>query len=219
MLTLYVIVCIISGYLLGAIPSSYLIGRFAGKIDLLKEGPNHVSAAAIYRQLGLGPFVPVVVIDACKGMPAMFMAQVLTGSVWVVAATAVAATIGHCWSAYIKFYGGMGGVIILGNLLYLGIYYGANHVPFEFIAGGLVASAVMMTVKKSTLSTFLWLMIASIAYFAEIIILKNGELALALLPLALWVIQFSKMLQSGGAMNNKNLMVPGLNKVRNTGHE
>ena len=192
MFVLLVIACIIIGYLLGAFPTSYLIGKYWGKVNLLEQGESHVSATAVYRELGWGPFLIVLVIDLIKGMLAIYISHVLTLNIWLVAATAVAALVGHCWSVFIKFHGGLGATIIFGMLFCTGVLFSRMHIPWEYALGGVTALITMLTVKKSTLSTIFWLVIISIALFIELFEFNEGKLAMALLPIILLTIQFIK---------------------------
>jgi len=170
---------VFSGYLIGAFPSAYVIARLCGNVNLLNQGPSHVSATAVYRELGWKPFIPVIVIDLTKGMLAVFLANILTHSELVVFFTAVAAVAGHCWSVYIKFYGGLGAVIIYGILLYL--------TPVEFFIGLGVGVVTFLVIKKSTLATYLWLFTISIA-----LLIEKEDLIRILLPVALLLIQILK---------------------------
>lgn len=192
MFVLLVIACIIIGYLLGAFPTSYLIGKYWGKVNLLEQGESHVSATAVYRELGWSPFLIVLFIDLIKGMLAIYISHVLTLNIWLVAATAVAALVGHCWSVFIKFHGGLGATIIFGMLFCTGVLFSRMHIPWEYALGGVTALITMLTVKKSTLSTILWLVIISVALFIELFEFNEGTLAMALLPIILLTIKFIK---------------------------
>jgi glycerol-3-phosphate acyltransferase PlsY len=192
MFALLVIACIIIGYLLGAFPTSYLIGKYWGKVNLLEQGESHVSATAVYRELGWSPFLIVLFIDLIKGMLAIYISHVLTLNIWLVAATAVAALVGHCWSVFIKFHGGLGATIIFGMLFCTGVLFSRMHIPWEYALGGVTALITMLTVKKSTLSTIFWLVIISIALFIELFEFNEGTLAMALLPIILLTIKFIK---------------------------
>ena len=75
-----VVLVVVSGYLLGSIPSAYLIGRFWAKIDLRQEGDGHVSATAVYREVGRIAFILNLIVDAAKGVLAVYLATLLTDS-------------------------------------------------------------------------------------------------------------------------------------------
>ena len=194
MSALIIIASIIIGFLIGSIPSSYIVGRLWGKVNLLEQGESHVSATAIYREVGLVPFIIAILGDLIKGMLAIYISHVITGgNIWVVMATAVAATAGHCWSVFIKFHGGLGAVIIFGMLFYTGIYYGKTHIPWEFAIGGVAAIITMLTVRNSTLSTILWAAVISVILLIELIAFNIGTLAMVLLPLLLLGVQIAKL--------------------------
>lgn len=183
MIILLSISSIIIGYLIGSIPSSYLVARVRGKIDLREEGARHVSATAVYRRLGWGPFIFTIFIDLFKGMVAIVISNLLTHSPVVATLTAIAVATGHCWSIFIGFYGGLGAVVIYGMLLYL--------VPIEFLITGILALIAQLSLKRSDIATYLWLVGLSIALFIE----GQGPV-IALLPLALLVVQILKRILS-----------------------
>ena len=115
------------GYLLGAFPSAYIIGRLWGRVDISREGDGHVSATAVYRRSGRIPFVTVIILDVGKGALAIFIANNITDNLYIVLAAGIAAVIGHCWSVYIKFRGGLGATAIYGVL--------AGLVFWQFLIG------------------------------------------------------------------------------------
>lgn len=173
------------GYIIGAFPSAYVIPRLWGRVNLLNEGSSHVSATAVYRKLGWPPFVLVILIDLTKGMMAVFIANLLTGSPVAVDIAAAAAVAGHCWSAYIKFRGGLGSTTIYGIMLFL--------TPVELLIGAVIALVSMFIIKKSTTTTILWLSCITIALFIE-----HNSVALSILPLILLFIQLMKQWHSHG---------------------
>jgi acyl phosphate:glycerol-3-phosphate acyltransferase len=175
----------IIGYLIGSFPSAFVVSRLWGRINLLSEGSSHISATAVYRKLGWAPFVLVILIDLTKGMSAVYIANLLTGSPFAVDVAAVAAVAGHCWSVYIKFRGGLGATTIYGIMLFLA--------PVEFLISAVIALIAMFVIKKSTITTLLWLSCISIALFVE-----HNSVALSLLPLILFVVQIIKQWHSRG---------------------
>jgi len=218
MFALSVIACIFIGYLIGGIPTSYLIGKFWGKLNLLEQGKSHVSGTAVYRELGWVPFIIVITVDVSKGILAIYISQVLNGNIWVVMVTALAAAAGHCWSVYIKFHGGLGTTVIFGMLFYTGISFSSTHIPWEFILGGLAALVTMLTVKKSSFGTILWAVIISAALFIEFLAFNKGTLAMALLPLILLGVQLAKRrLSRREGDPYKNELVSDFRRVNKSG--
>jgi glycerol-3-phosphate acyltransferase PlsY len=182
---LFSILSIIIGYIFGAFPSSYVIARVWGKIDLRKEGSSHVSATAVYRRLGWTPFIITAIFDLIKGIIALYIAILLTHSSAIVALTAVAAAAGHCWSVFIGFYGGLGATVMYGMMLYLA--------PIEFLISGAIAGIALLTIKRSDIATYLWLASITIALLEQ-----TQDLVIALLPVALIAVQVIKRLQTQG---------------------
>jgi glycerol-3-phosphate acyltransferase PlsY len=155
-MTIYSFLAIPIGYLLGSMPSAYIIGRLIGKIDLRTEGDGRISAAAIKKRLGVIPFLIVVVMDVCKGFLAVIIAKALVNSATVddlpliplliVLGTGFVAVIGHSWSPFVKFQGGLGATVIYGTLA------GAFLWPQELIALVIGGITVVIT-RKSGFST------------------------------------------------------------------
>ena len=220
MFVLRVIACLIIGYLLGGIPTSYLIGRYWGKVNLLNQGESHVSATAVFREIGWAPFIVVIAVDLLKGMLAVYICQVITsGNLWVLVGTAIAAVAGHCWSVYIKFHGGLGAVIIFGLLFYTGISFGKTHIPWEFALGGVTALITILVFKKSSLSTILWGLVISVVLFIEFFAFNTGTIAMAVLPLPLLGVQVAKQRLTPKKEGDiyKNELVSDLKRVKKTG--
>lgn len=102
------LVMVIVAFLLGAIPWGYLAGRFSKGIDLRQIGSGGTGATNVLRTLGKKASAAVLVLDVAKGVLPVLVAKSLGLSPWWVAATAVAAVAGHCWSPFIGFKGGKG---------------------------------------------------------------------------------------------------------------
>lgn len=96
---------IVIGYLVGAIPTGYLVCRAFG-VDLRTVGSGNIGTANAYRAAGKWAFVATLLGDILKGLAPVVLARALTGNEWVIAAVAFAALLGHCWPVYLKFKGG-----------------------------------------------------------------------------------------------------------------
>lgn len=111
---------LVAAYLLGAVPTSYIVGRLRG-IDLRQHGSGNLGATNAYRVLGWRAAVPIFVVDIAKGWaPANFF-PLLDGqaSPWWALAYGAAAIIGHVYSVYVGFRGGKGVATSAGVLLAL----------------------------------------------------------------------------------------------------
>lgn len=108
---------VILGYLLGSIPTAYIIGRALKGVDIRQIGDGNMGAANTFRQLGPKAGVTVGVIDAGKGAAAILIAQAAGLSLFAVLLTGVAAVIGHNWPVFLGFRGGRGEATTIGVLL------------------------------------------------------------------------------------------------------
>jgi acyl phosphate:glycerol-3-phosphate acyltransferase len=112
---------VLAAYLWGAIPASYLAGRWTRGIDLRQHGSGNLGATNTFRILGAKVAAPVMLFDILKGfLPVVIFSQ-LDGSAdwrWELAYGA-AAVVGHVFSVYMRFRGGKGVATSAGVFLAL----------------------------------------------------------------------------------------------------
>ena len=107
-------------YLLGSIPFGYLIVQWQKGIDVRSTGSGGTGATNVMRNLGIAGFVVTFVLDVGKGILAVTLAVWLTsGNPKWVALSSVAAVVGHCFPAWLKFRGGKG--VATGVGVFLGL--------------------------------------------------------------------------------------------------
>ena len=96
-------------YLLGSIPFGYLIVRWQKGIDVRSTGSGGTGATNVMRNLGIIGFVATFILDLGKGIFAVLVTSGLTaGNPRWIAASSVAAILGHCFPVWLKFRGGKG---------------------------------------------------------------------------------------------------------------
>ncbi|HEV2527912.1 MAG TPA: glycerol-3-phosphate 1-O-acyltransferase PlsY [Thermomicrobiales bacterium] len=95
-------------YLLGAIPWGVVIGRLLTGVDLRGHGSGSIGTTNALRVYGRKVAIPVLVLDLLKGALPVAVGYWLDLPMWSVAFAAVAATVGHCWSVFLKGTGGKG---------------------------------------------------------------------------------------------------------------
>jgi len=115
------IIAIIIGYLLGSIPSAYIIARLVKGKDIRKLGSGNVGANNVARELGKKAAIPVVIFDMGKGAAAVTIAHWLLNiplhePQFFILLTGIATVAGHIWPIYLKFTGGNGLSPIIGVL-------------------------------------------------------------------------------------------------------
>jgi glycerol-3-phosphate acyltransferase PlsY len=68
---------VVIAYLLGSIPTAYIITRFLTGKDIRKLGGGNVGALNVYNKVGKVAAVFVGIIDVCKGIAAVAIASFL----------------------------------------------------------------------------------------------------------------------------------------------
>jgi acyl phosphate:glycerol-3-phosphate acyltransferase len=114
-------------YLLGSIPTGYLIGKYSQGIDIREYGSGSTGATNVLRTLGKKAGATVLLIDMLKGMVAIALAQGLflldsnpvadSWRDWLIVIAAFGAVIGHSKSVFLNFSGGKSVATGLGVLL------------------------------------------------------------------------------------------------------
>lgn len=108
MTALLIAAAIIGAWISGSVPWGVVVGRAIKGIDIRGHGSGNTGATNSLRILGWRIAISVAVLDLLKGLLPIAIARWLGAPDWLVAAMAVAATIGHCWSPFMKFRGGRG---------------------------------------------------------------------------------------------------------------
>ena len=109
-----------ASYLLGALPTSYLAGRWFRGIDLREHGSRNLGATNLYRVMGWKFAVPVGLIDVAKGaLPVILFGPRATALPEFPTLCGIAAMVGHTLSPFVAFKGGKGVATAAGMLLAL----------------------------------------------------------------------------------------------------
>ena len=96
---------VLLGYVLGAVPIGYLVGRAFG-VDVREVGSGNIGTANVLRAAGKWAAILTLFGDMLKGFVPVVLATVLVESEWLHAAVALAAIAGHCWPVFLRFKGG-----------------------------------------------------------------------------------------------------------------
>ena len=177
------------GYLLGSFPSAYVIGRLTGHIDMRTEGDGRISAAAVYRKIGIIPYLLVVASDIGKGVLSILLANLISNSLPIMLVTGFVTMVGHCWSVFLKFRGGLGATVICGVLI------SVPPITIPLIIAMLIGGIVALITHKSGLATGIILVLASIILLIQNILYKQPPLFVAPFPIILALLMVFKRLQ------------------------
>ena len=111
---------LMTAYVIGSIPTSYLIGKYRG-IDVRKEGSGNAGATNVLRTVGKLPALITLIIDILKGVIAVtliytlfFRADMPIGDLAFKMLLGLGAVSGHVWSVFLRFKGGRGVATSLG---------------------------------------------------------------------------------------------------------
>jgi len=108
------IVFAIMSYLVGSIPTGYLLVRLAGKKDVRRFGSGSTGATNVLRVGGWKTALPVAVVDILKGtLPVVLAGRWFADPVFA-ALCGLLAVVGHCFPFAIGFRGGKGVATSLG---------------------------------------------------------------------------------------------------------
>ncbi|HVM44240.1 MAG TPA: glycerol-3-phosphate acyltransferase [Gemmatimonadales bacterium] len=150
----------VAAYLLGSLPSAYLVVRWARGPDLRTVESGSVGALNAFRATGLGWVgVVVLVLDVAKGVLAVLLAGDGAGpATQSLAATMVVA--GHNWPIWLKGKGGKGLAAAAGALSMLtplsvplwGVVWALGYALSGYIALGIVVATAVLPLLLGVLA-------------------------------------------------------------------
>ncbi|OQY49095.1 MAG: hypothetical protein B6242_00160 [Anaerolineaceae bacterium 4572_78] len=154
-------------YLSGSLPIGYIVARVSG-VDVLQSGSGKTGATNVLRSAGLMPAALTVLGDAFKGLIPTWIAVALATNglmpFWGAALVGAATVVGHNYSIFLKFKGGVGAVTALASL-------GAFSLQAGFVAV-FVAIAIIAITRYASMGSF----ISSLTGLFMLIILGLGNI-------------------------------------------
>ena len=155
---------ILSAYLIGSIPFSYLVVRVMTGADIRQHGSRNVGATNVARSFGKAPGVIALFLDIAKGYAAISIAQWLTASpkwplpfgtdasplhsrpFWIALAGLIA-IIAHMFPVWLRFHGGKG--VATGTGVFLALD------PVVVAAGAIIFLIVLITTRFVSLASIM----------------------------------------------------------------
>ncbi|MBE9483180.1 MAG: glycerol-3-phosphate acyltransferase [Chloroflexi bacterium] len=174
-MVLEITLIIITAYLLGSIPSAYIVGRLVKGVDMREVGDGRMGTNTVVRRLGITCGITVAVMDFGKGAVVVILALVLDAPLIVVLLAGMVAVAGHNWSIFIGFKGGQGLAPTFGAL--------ASLVFWQFFID-LGMPAILYFGLAVVALTYLFLRKAGVA----------AGIMLTALPIAFWITGGSPLL-------------------------
>jgi glycerol-3-phosphate acyltransferase PlsY len=132
------------GYLLGSIPTAYIMMYLFKKQDLRKLGTGNVTSTAVIIHGGKLPGILSLLGEIFKTFLCLFIAYLLVNELWAYLVMLIAASVGQMWSIWLHGAGGRGQAIFVTGFLVLS--------PIPFMLAGLCFLFVFFTTKRLYLS-------------------------------------------------------------------
>jgi len=106
-------------FLLGSVPSAYLIVKTFCGIDIREHGSGNPGTTNVWRTAGRTPGALTLILDVLKGLIPILVAKNLYAdqSLMVPMLAGCCAIAGHIWSPFLKFKGGKGVATSFGVFL------------------------------------------------------------------------------------------------------
>ena len=156
--------CYLAAYLIGAIPSGLLIGKYLAGVNIKESGSGSIGATNVLRVLkeqnpkkAKKLTILTIVCDVLKGVVPILIAKFLGFDPNVLWAMAVFAVLGHCFSPYLGFEGGKGVATAAGVL--------AIFIPLELLIAVIAWFISGKTIKISSVASFIAIIALVIAMY------------------------------------------------------
>jgi glycerol-3-phosphate acyltransferase PlsY len=186
-----IVAALIVAYLLGSVPTAYILGRVAKGIDIRDHGSGNVGSTNALRVLGKKLGIFCLVVDLLKGVAGVVIARwVLEGGAlawrqelvaggasvtpemlagltmrvaWWTAAAGLATILGHIFTIWLRFRGGKGVASTVGVFLALQ--------PWALLAAAAVGVAIIWRTRFVALGSLViaWLLPALTIAFGAIL--------------------------------------------------
>jgi len=112
--TFIVISLALGAYVLGSVPTAYILVRWMEGEDIRDFGSRNVGALNAYNRTGVWAGLLVLLVDTAKGVLAVAAPRLLGVDPWVLFITTSLVVAGHNWPVFLNFRGGKGAAAIFG---------------------------------------------------------------------------------------------------------
>jgi glycerol-3-phosphate acyltransferase PlsY len=138
------LIAFLIGYVVGSIPTAYLITKWKTGKDIRKLGGGNVGGLNTFKEVGIAAAAAVTLIDIAKGAAVIAITYYgLKMDEVFVLVSAVGVVAGHNWMPWLKFSGGKGMGATVGALVMIMPIYG--YLKELAIFGGIVVVPLALT--------------------------------------------------------------------------
>ncbi len=176
------ILLIPAAYIVGSIPTAYLVGRWRRGIDIRRYGSGNVGAANILALVSKRWSIVVTIFDIGKGALTVWVAQLLGLGAIQQVTVGIITVIGHNWPVFLHFQGGRGVFTSLGVITMLSPKLGLIILVIPYTLAPIRQVALGVTIALVSLPFFSWFL-AQPLDIAEPLPVTLGFLALFLVAM------------------------------------
>ena len=141
------------GYLIGAVPFAYVIGKAFYHTDVRQHGSGNLGGSNTGRVLGKKAGLAVMTLDLLKATLSVYLATKISAHPWAVSLAALFTAIGHCYPVFLRFHGGKAVAALYGFLFALWVVGDCS--PLVFFLPLMTFLAVLAAFKIVSLSSIL----------------------------------------------------------------
>lgn len=156
---IWFILLIIVAYLLGSIPTAYLVAKWVRGIDIRQYGSGNVGASNVMAVASKWSSIVVIIFDLIKGLLPVYVAQLIHLEIYQQVIIGVAAIGGHNWTVFLRFNGGRGLLTTLGVAFMLApwlalvlLAVALVWLPFRQLAFGALLALILLPILSWFLS-------------------------------------------------------------------
>jgi len=151
------VLLLIGAYLLGSVPSAYLVAKWRRGIDIRQYGSGNVGASNILATVSKRWAIPVTVFDIGKGALTVWVARLLFPDIPAYQITVgIVTIIGHNWPVFLKFRGGRGIYTSLGVITMISPKLGLIMLVLSHTLAPIRQLAVGVFIALVSLPIFSW---------------------------------------------------------------
>jgi glycerol-3-phosphate acyltransferase PlsY len=152
------------GYLVGAVPTGVIVSRVLRGVDVRHQGSGHTGGTNVARVAGTWGGLLTVVVDIILGSVAVIGSTLAVDNPWAATVAGVMAVVGHDWSVFIRFGGGIG---------------------LAKLGGAVLAADALRAFPTAIVVILLWLLLTRLLHFHRA---RSTILAMALVGPLLWAL-------------------------------
>lgn len=173
-------------YIIGSIPTSYIIAKLLRGIDLREYGSGNIGATNLIRVAGKTPGIIALLLDVAKGVVAVvlltsiyYRPQLVISQPLFMVMIGLCAVSGHIWTIFLRFKGGKGVATTIG--VFIGL------TPLVTTLGLLVWLIIVLLFKYVSLASLV--MAASLPF---LMIIFNQPIEYLILSITLCIFIYYK---------------------------